>query len=367
MRLLVTTDVAGGVWTYSAELVRGLLQQEAAVALVTLGGVPSVSQKRWLEQTASWWGSSFSWHESPAPLEWMNDNERAYRDAESLLLRVAQEFGAELLHLNQFCYGALPVRIPKLIAAHSDVLSWSKYSGHAIEPCAWLERYCDLTCSGLNGCDAVVAPTRWMLTALGESFSLPSDRFVVPNGRSVPSGWPESPRTLQAITAGRLWDPAKNLAMLADAELPIPLLVAGAHSYQANAAPELPAGATALGSLAESELLAHFRQCAIYVCSSLYEPFGLAPLEAALCGCAVVAKDLPSLREVWGTGALYFQNVAELRLLLQRLVDHPRQLISARKRSWQRARKYTGQRMTMQYLKIYQTMLAKHGAASHVA
>jgi len=37
-----------------------------------------------------------------------------------------------------------------------------------------------------------------------------------------------------------------------------------------------------------------------------YEPFGLAPLEAALSRCAIVANDIPSLREVWGSAAMYF-------------------------------------------------------------
>ena len=55
-----------------------------------------------------------------------------------------------------------------------------------------------------------------------------------------------------------------------------------------------------LGPLAEEDLLALFQESAIYLCTSRYEPFGLAPLEAALCGCAVVANDIESLREVWG-------------------------------------------------------------------
>ena len=51
----------------------------------------------------------------------------------------------------------------------------------------------------------------------------------------------------------------------------------------------------------------------MYVSSSVYEPFGLAPLEAALCGCAVVANDIGSLREVWGEAAIYFSGARELK------------------------------------------------------
>jgi glycosyltransferase involved in cell wall biosynthesis len=44
---------------------------------------------------------------------------------------------------------------------------------------------------------------------------------------------------------------------------------------------------------------------AIYAFPALYEPFGLSVLEAALCGCALVLGDVPSLRELW-TGMAVF-------------------------------------------------------------
>jgi glycosyltransferase involved in cell wall biosynthesis len=39
---------------------------------------------------------------------------------------------------------------------------------------------------------------------------------------------------------------------------------------------------------------------------SLYEPFGLAPLEAALRGCALVLSDIGSFRELWDGCAAFF-------------------------------------------------------------
>jgi glycosyltransferase involved in cell wall biosynthesis len=131
--------------------------------------------------------------------------------------------------------------------------------------------------------------------------------------------------------------------------------------------PGLPDGTTALGLLAERELLALFRKSAIYLCTSRYEPFGLAPLEAALCGCAVLANDIPSLREVWGSGALYFRDATDLSALLAQLARHPQQLQAAQCRSLHRAQRYTARHMTGEYLAIYQAMLAKFGVSAHVA
>jgi glycosyltransferase involved in cell wall biosynthesis len=145
------------------------------------------------------------------------------------------------------------------------------------------------------------------------------------------------------------------------------LLVAGEADHASSTLPGLPGGATALGLLAENELLTLFRQSAIYLCTSRYEPFGLAPLEAALCGCAVLANDIPSLREVWGSGALYFRDATDLSGLLAQLAHHPQQLQLAQYRSRQRAQRYTAGHMTEQYLAIYEAMLAKFGAAAYVA
>jgi hypothetical protein len=338
------------------------------VALVTLGRSPSPEQTRWLYQTKARWGGAFLWAVSEAPLEWMSDNQRAYLDAEPLLLRTAHEFEAELLHSNQFCFGALPLSIPKLLVAHSDVLSWaSGCRDQAMEASPWLDRYCRLTIAGSQGADAVAAPTHWMLSAFLANFPVSCPTYVVANGRRVNSGHMSADRKLQAVTAGRLWDEAKNLKMLANVHFPFPLLVAGEADYASSTLPGLPGDATALGLLAENELLTLFRQSAIYLCTSRYEPFGLAPLEAALCGCAVLANDIPSLREVWGSGALYFRDATDLSGLLAQLAHHPQQLQLAQYRSRQRAQRYTAGHMTEQYLAIYEAMLAKFGAAAYVA
>lgn len=64
--------------------------------------------------------------------------------------------------------------------------------------------------------------------------------------------------------------------------------------------------------------------------AEIYEPFGIAPLEAALCGCTVVANDIASLREVWGDDALYFDGPRSLSMLLHQLNRDKRQLAQTR-------------------------------------
>jgi glycosyltransferase involved in cell wall biosynthesis len=47
------------------------------------------------------------------------------------------------------------------------------------------------------------------------------------------------------------------------------------------------------------------RQAAIVASPSLYEPFGLAALEAARAGAALVLSDIPTYREIWEDAALF--------------------------------------------------------------
>ena len=64
--------------------------------------------------------------------------------------------------------------------------------------------------------------------------------------------------------------------------------MAGEAQHESAKLAEHVGRATLLGRLSEYELLQFFRESSIYICTSRYEPFGLAPLEAALCGCAVL-------------------------------------------------------------------------------
>src|SRR5690606_3875973 len=108
------------------------------------------------------------------------------------------------------------------------------------------------------------------------------------------------------LTAGRLWDRAKNVAAL-DAvapSLPWPVLVAGDDSGPDGQA-EIGRNLRPLGLLAPAELAQWMGRAAVFALPARYEPFGLAVLEAALSGCALVLGDIPTFRELWDDTALF--------------------------------------------------------------
>lgn len=75
-----------------------------------------------------------------------------------------------------------------------------------------------------------------------------------------------------------------------------------------------------LGAVADEELPALFRHAAVFVFPSLYEGFGLPPLEAMACGTPVVCSNLPPMTEVLADGALYVDST-QPNELARRILD----------------------------------------------
>lgn len=365
MRILMTTDAIGGVWTFTRELSHELLARDCAIALVSLGPPPTRAQNEWVAAQSRRWGDRFVFRASDAPLEWMSANHHAYTAGAKELLALIKSFRPDVLISSQYCFGALPVDIPRIVIAHSDVLSWAKACRpEGLQPSAWLEQYCSIVSTGIRRADAVVAPTQWMIDALRSGFELPVQRYVIPHGCAIPPSRLEPLRKMQAVTAGRLWDEAKNLRILEEVDTGISLLVAGAVECEASRYGQ----STRLrfcGNLESPELLRLFRQSAIYICTSIYEPFGFAPIEAALCGCIVVAKDIPSLREVWGQSAVFYEDAASLSIVLAMLRENSRFRSRARQRSLFRALQFTPQRMAGMYIDLLRRLVPSSESSSY--
>ena len=105
----------------------------------------------------------------------------------------------------------------------------------------------------------------------------------------------------------------------------------------------------------------------IYAATSCYEPFGLAPLEAALSRCALVANDIPSFRELWGPTAVYFPaNDAEgLRAAVEKLRRDPSLRRHYSELAYQRARRlFSADAMVAEYLKLYRSLVPERSMAA---
>src|SRR5262249_7374298 len=119
MHVLMTADTVGGVWTYTRELVTGLTRRGYQVTLVSFGKLPSPQQIRWIEGL-----SSFRFRPTDYRLEWMQGAERDIEASRAFLAELIAELKPDLLHFNQYAYGSMPTDVPRVVVAHSDVVSW---------------------------------------------------------------------------------------------------------------------------------------------------------------------------------------------------------------------------------------------------
>ena len=371
MHVLITADTVGGVWTYTRELVAGLAGRGVQVTLVSFGRIPTATQIAWIEELPS-----VEYFPTGFRLEWMQDAESDLADSVRYLQGIIRERKPDLLHLSQFCYGALDVKLPKIVVAHSDVVSWNKAVRGEQPGGRWAEWYYGVVSEGLAGASLVVAPSRWMLGEIESCYGIQQNSRVIYNGRT-PELFSRLCRKRQyAASAGRLWDEGKQSRLLMElVHPPLPILLAGALALEDEDGPEIPDGdeqdrggppyrptVHCSGVLSDGGMRELLGRAAIYIATSKYEPFGLAPLEAALSGCALVANDIPSLREVWGEAALYFRkdDAGSLAEVLALLHGNRELCLAYADRAYSHAcRNYSAARMVDEYLQAYRALLGQ--------
>ncbi|PYX92077.1 MAG: glycosyl transferase family 1, partial [Acidobacteria bacterium] len=158
MHILVTADTIGGVWTYTRELVSGLVRRGTKVTLVSFGDIPRPEQTEWMDGLAG-----LDYHPTAFKLEWMQDCESDLAASAEYLEAIVRESKPDLLHLSQFYYGALRCNVPRVVVAHSDVVSWWAEVRQQEPPESdWTRWYRAAVSRGIAKANAVVAPSRWM-------------------------------------------------------------------------------------------------------------------------------------------------------------------------------------------------------------
>lgn len=350
MRILMTTDTIGGVWTYALQLAEALAADDVQIGLATMG----------LPLKSAQWQAVKRLHnvrvfESRYKLEWMEDPWDDVEQAGEWLLRLADRYEPDLIHLNGYVHGTLPWRVPVLMVGHSCVLSWWEAVKGEAAPPQW-DTYRELVTQGLRCANTVVAPTDTMLASLDRLYGPLRDTRCIYNARDPKDFRPEGKARL-IFASGRLWDEAKNLSVLERIapKLSWPLYLAGDNLAPGSDSLLVGPNLRCLGHLAQPEIAHWFRRAGIYVHPARYEPFGLCVLEAALAGCALVLGDIPTLRELWAGAAVFVAPDDHERLArdVNALVadSDKRHQLAAAARS--RAADFAPARMAAQYLNAY--------------
>jgi len=372
VHVLVTTDTLSGVWTYTRELVTGLVSRGLCVTLVSFGEIPLPHQTSWMEHL-----HGLTYHPTAFRLDWMEEGQHDFNDSSAFLTALVRDLKPDLLHLNHLCYGSLAVETPRLVVAHGDVVSWWK-SVHGRDPkeSRWLGWYRQAVARGLSRADAVVAGTVWMLDTISACYAEPRRGSVIYNGRNPIFFNPYVSKEESVLAVGRMLDAGKQVSLLTQHNHPLPVCIVGsetpAESFKTPIRADVKIALDEIrialkGPQTEAQMRNLYSRASIYAATSRYEPIGLSAVEAAFSRCAIVANDIPSFREVWGNAALYFStnDASSLAEVIRQLSANRELCREYANRAFQRARDcFTAHRMIDEYLSLYRDLVAAREAAA---
>jgi glycosyltransferase involved in cell wall biosynthesis len=372
VHVLVTADTMSGSWTYTRELVTGLVTRGARVTLVSFGDILLPEQTVWMELL-----HGLEYRPTAFRLEWMDGAPQDLPESSEFLADLVREVRPDLLHLHQFCHGDLPVDVPRVVMAQGDLISWAEaVQGCTPKPSRWMKWYRDTILRGIAAADAVVAPSACMLDTVISTYGRPRRAAIIYPGRNPIFFNPYVSKEDSVLSVGRLLDAGKQVLLLTQHPQPLSVCIVGAD--QTVPLPRVPIRAdvkvstdqscvAVRGAQTEAQLRALYSRAAVYAATARYDPLGMAALDAAFSRCAIVANDIPSFREVWGDAALYFRtnDAGNLATILRQL-EADRGLRQAyADRAYNRAReRYTTKRMIDDYLELYGGLVSAHSVAA---
>jgi glycosyltransferase involved in cell wall biosynthesis len=104
-----------------------------------------------------------------------------------------------------------------------------------------------------------------------------------------------------------------------------------------------------------------YNGCTVFVYPSLYEGFGLPPLEAMSCSTPVITSNVSSIPEVVGDGAILINpfDTEELKCAMERMLHDETLRTDTAKKGFERSREFTWEKTAAKTLNVYEEAYAK--------
>ena len=359
-----------GVATYVSGLLRGMAARDWPVRLVVFG---LEGDRAWFEpwlDACEWVSVPEACRSAPRDIAWH----------QTVLPRLLRRNGCEVVHIPSYRRILAAPGMPQVATIHDlapfrlsgkyDALRMF-YGRHVVNRLA-------------RRVDQIITVSQATASDVGEFFRVPPDRVtVVYNGINHERFRPMEPSEARAklpatadwdadwwIYVARLEHPAKNHLRLLEAfesfcrEEPASrqrLVLAGADWHGADvihraiAASPVRDRIHCAGFVSESDLPAWYAGAAALVFPSLFEGFGLPPVEAMACGCPVLCSDRGSLPEVAGGAARMFDpgDTAAITRAMQEIHHDPTARHSLRERGLARAAEFRWDRCADETISLY--------------
>jgi glycosyltransferase involved in cell wall biosynthesis len=354
LKILMTADTVGGVWTYAVSLCKALEKYNTEVHLMTMGGRPVKQQ---LDQIKAL--KNVNLHTSDYKLEWMENPWEDVQQAAIWIREVYEQVQPDIIHFNNYGQVNQIWNCPVVTVFHSCVQTWWEAVKKENLPAEW-KKYKETVKKALLNSDILIAPSKAILDQAHKAYGKTGFSKVIYNGsgNKVYTAQKKEPFIL---TAGRIWDEAKNISLLSRIakRLKWPVYVAGTATDAVQKNEQELQNIYFLGQLSPEALQELMLKAALFVMPAKYEPFGLAILEAARAGCTLVLGNISTLNEIWEETALYFDpfNDEEAVMVLQQLIEDNELRKQLAEKSMKRAERFTEQAMAANYFEVYKSLI----------
>jgi len=294
---------------------------------------------------------------------------------------LADRWRADLLHVNYVAPPLCPC--PTVVTVHD--ISYEFFPDFLSPRDRWM--LSTLVPLSARRAARVIAVSEQTRQDLMRVYGIPGERIAVTHEAAAPGFAPvEDPALIEATCArygirrpyvlalGNL-QPRKNIGRLVEAfalarregNLPHQLAVAGKAQWRES---ELYATVERLGLrdvvrfpgyVADEDLPALYSGAACFAYPSLYEGFGLPPLEAMACGTPVLASHAGALREVVGDAAWVVDptDVQDIARGLLALLTDPQTAEAYRRRGLAHAAAFSWRRLAEETLEVYRQVVAE--------
>lgn len=260
----------------------------------------------------------------------------------------------------------LPRKIASIITIH-DLIAFLHPRMH--EPKAMVLEHLFLRLA-LRKTSAVIAPSENTKKDLMKIFKVPENRiFVTPLAPASNIKYQMSnvkkynlPKDFILTVAGL--EPRKNVAMLVDAALGLNknLVIVGGKGWKSGALQKKISAnkkhITHIENCRPENLTAFYKTAKIFVFPSIYEGFGLPPLEAMSAGCPVICSNAGSLKEVCGDAAILIDptNPQELKNAIEKLWNDEKLQNFLREKGLAQAQKFSWKLTAGKTLQVFNSM-----------
>lgn len=118
------------------------------------------------------------------------------------------------------------------------------------------------------------------------------------------------------------------------------------------------------GFVADSDLNEVYREAMVYAFPSLYEGFGIPPLEAMAMGVPVASSNHSCMREILGESALYFdgRNEKDIAEKIEKIISDVELRNDLIRKGSEQVKKYSWEKMAKKTLKIYELKNPKNAS-----